>query len=108
VGSLTTTRYVTGAIAKYVNRVRGDFDNLTPEGQGAVAASMSYLVTFAKILSEMPADAAGKMNFTGKPAEMKVLNEALDEFFNFAGDPGADHALQGAGFMNCGRIAEQI
>jgi hypothetical protein len=108
VGHLTATRYVTGAIAKYVNRIRGDFDNLTPEGQGAVAASMSYLITFAKILSEMPADATGKMNFTGKPAEMNIVNDALDKFFNFSGDPGTDHALQGAGFMNCGRIVEQI
>jgi len=72
-------------------------------------ASMSLMITFAKIISDLPRNRGGETVFDrDDPATRNIVNRSLDQFFNFAGDAGDNRMLMGAGFMNCNRIQEQI
>jgi hypothetical protein len=103
IGLLTPTRFMTGAITRMINRIDSGMKNITPEGRGAIIASASYLITFAKILDQLPGP-RGQLKFDYNKAgerEKQIINEALNHFFEFSGDPGDDPMLQGSGFFNC-------
>ena len=51
-------------------------------------------------------ETAKARKIVGKKA--KVVDDALNVFFNFEGDPGQEHALQGSGYLNCSKIVETI
>jgi hypothetical protein len=108
VGSLSVTRYVTGAATGILNRIGGEFDDLTPEGQGAVTASAAYLISFARILSELPKAGDGGLIFEGGEADLAIIDQELNHFFNFDGDAGSDARLVGSGYLNCAKVQEAI
>lgn len=108
VGHFTATKYVTAVVSGFLNRVGGEFNDLTPDAQGAVMASMAYLLTFTRILSELPAAADGGLLFSGTEGDLAVVDQELESFFNFDGDAGNDPRLEGSGYLNCNRLVEKI
>jgi hypothetical protein len=108
IGIFTPTRYITGYISRLHGSLEGDLKNVTEEGQGAVMATTSYLITFANILDKLMTNDRTTI-VIDDAVIAQHLNEGLNKFFNDdSNDDDKDLLSFGSGYLNCEKLEQKI